>query len=147
MGEDGQGDHRSGLNPTFPFVIMEVRLPRILAAAVVGGGLAVAGGRVSVHSSQSLGRPIYSGVSSGAAFGASLALVLGILGISVSSLVSVPVFAFAGAMATLAAVFALAAPDGRLSSNTLIPSRGDCGCYPFCRDRIYRSIWPTSRWV
>jgi iron complex transport system permease protein len=31
------------INPTFPFVIMEVRLPRILAAAIVGGGLAVAG--------------------------------------------------------------------------------------------------------
>ncbi|MEK6202193.1 MAG: iron ABC transporter permease, partial [Desulfobulbaceae bacterium] len=31
------------MNPTFPFVIMDVRLPRILTAAIVGGGLAVAG--------------------------------------------------------------------------------------------------------
>ncbi len=112
----------SELNPTFPFVIMEVRLPRILAAAVVGGGLAVAGAVFQAILLNPLADPYTLGVSSGAAFGASLALVLGILGISVSPLVSVPVFAFVGAMATLAAVFALAAPDCRLSSNTLILS-------------------------
>ncbi len=112
----------SELNPTFPFVIMEVRLPRILAAAVVGGGLAVAGAVFQAILLNPLADPYTLGVSSGAAFGASLALVLGILGISVSPLVSVPLFAFVGAMATLAAVFALAAPDGRLSSNTLILS-------------------------
>ena len=110
------------INPTFPFVVMEVRLPRILAAAIVGGGLAVAGAVFQAILLNPLADPYTLGVSSGAAFGASLALVLGILGITVSPLVSVPLFAFLGAMATLAAVFALAAPDGRLSSNTLILS-------------------------
>jgi iron complex transport system permease protein len=110
------------INPTFPFVVMEVRLPRILAAAIVGGGLAVAGAVFQAILLNPLADPYTLGVSSGAAFGASLALVLGILGISVSPLVSVPLFAFLSAMATLAAVFALAAPDGRLSSNTLILS-------------------------
>jgi iron complex transport system permease protein len=110
------------LNPTFPFVITEVRLPRILAAALVGGGLAVAGGVFQAILLNPLADPYTLGVSSGAAFGASLALVLGILGITVPVFFSVPLFAFLGAMATLAAVFALAAPDGRLSSNTLILS-------------------------
>jgi iron complex transport system permease protein len=110
------------MNPTFPFVVMEVRLPRILAAAIVGGGLAVAGAVFQAILLNPLADPYTLGVSSGAAFGASLALVLGILGITVSPLVSVPLLAFLGAMATLVAVFALAAPDGRLSSNTLILS-------------------------
>jgi iron complex transport system permease protein len=110
------------MNSTFPFVVMEVRLPRILAAAIVGGGLAVAGAVFQAILLNPLADPYTLGVSSGAAFGASLALVLGILGITVSPLVSVPLLAFLGAMATLAAVFALAAPDGRLSSNTLILS-------------------------
>lgn len=110
------------LNPTFPFVIMEVRLPRILAAAIVGGGLAVAGAVFQAILLNPLADPYTLGVSSGAAFGASLALVLGILGITVPVFFSVPLLAFAGAMATLAAVFALAAPDGRLSANTLILS-------------------------
>ena len=110
------------INPTFPFVVMEVRLPRILAAALVGGGLAMAGAVFQGILLNPLADPYTLGVSSGAAFGASLALVLGIMGITVSTLISVPLFAFLGAMATLIAVFALAAPDGRLSSNTLILS-------------------------
>lgn len=110
------------INSAFPFVIMDVRLPRILTAAIVGGGLAVAGAVFQAILLNPLADPYTLGVSSGAAFGASLALVLGILGITVPVLVSVPLFAFLGAIATLAAVFALAAPDGRLSSNTLILS-------------------------
>ncbi|MBU0664902.1 MAG: iron ABC transporter permease [Proteobacteria bacterium] len=110
------------INPTFPFVIMEVRLPRILAAAFVGGGLAVAGAVFQAILLNPLADPYTLGVSSGAAFGASLALVLGILGITVPLFFSVPLFAFLGAMTTLIVVFALAAPDGRLSSNTLILS-------------------------
>lgn len=112
----------SGLDPAFPFVIMDVRLPRILTAAIVGGGLAVAGAVFQGILLNPLADPYTLGVSSGAAFGASLALVLTILGIAVPVTVSVPVFAFLGAVGTLAAVFALAAPDGRLSSGTLILS-------------------------
>lgn len=110
------------INPTYPFVIMDVRLPRILTAAIVGGGLAVAGAVFQAILLNPLADPYTLGVSSGAAFGASLALVLGILGITVPIVVSVPLFAFLGAIVTLGVVFALAAPDGRLSSNTLILS-------------------------
>jgi iron complex transport system permease protein len=110
------------INPTFPFVIMDVRLPRILTSAIVGGGLAVAGAVFQAILLNPLADPYTLGVSSGAAFGASLALVLSILGITVPIIVSVPLFAFLGAVATLVVVFALAAPDGRLSSNTLILS-------------------------
>jgi len=110
------------INPTFPFVIMDVRLPRILTSAIVGGGLAVAGAVFQAILLNPLADPYTLGVSSGAAFGASLALVLSILGITVPVIVSVPLFAFLGAVATLVVVFALAAPDGRLSSNTLILS-------------------------
>ncbi len=110
------------MNPSFPFVVMEVRLPRILAAALVGGGLAMAGAVFQSILLNPLADPYTLGVSSGAAFGASLALVLGIFGITIPAFFSVPLFAFIGAMTTLAAVFFLAAPDGRLSSNTLILS-------------------------
>ncbi len=110
------------MNPSFPFVVMEVRLPRILAAALVGGGLAMAGAVFQAILLNPLADPYTLGVSSGAAFGASLALVLGIFGISAPAFFSVPLLAFLGAMATLAVVFYLAAPDGRLSSNTLILS-------------------------
>jgi iron complex transport system permease protein len=109
-------------NTVFPLVVMDVRLPRILTAAVVGGGLAVAGGVFQAILLNPLADPYTLGISSGAAFGASMVLILTLFGITVPSFVSVPLFAFLGAMATLFAVFALASPNDRFSSNTLILS-------------------------
>ncbi|HIP39080.1 MAG TPA: iron ABC transporter permease [Desulfocapsa sulfexigens] len=110
------------INPTFPFVVMEVRLPRILTSALVGGGLAVAGAVFQAILLNPLADPYTLGISSGAAFGASLAIILTIFGIVIPAWFSIPVFAFLGAMATLIGVFSLASTDNRLSSNTLILS-------------------------
>ncbi len=116
------GKQALAINPTFPFVVMEVRLPRILTAALVGGGLAVAGAVFQAILLNPLADPYTLGISSGAAFGASLAIILSIFGIMIPSWLSIPIFAFIGAMATLVGVFSLASSDNRLSSNTLILS-------------------------
>ena len=116
------GQEAKGMDPTFPFVVMEVRLPRILTAALVGGGLAVAGAVFQAILLNPLADPYTLGISSGAAFGASLAIILTLFGITVPAWFSIPIFAFFGAMGTLIGVFSLAAPDNRLSSNTLILS-------------------------
>lgn len=107
---------------TSDIIIIDVRLPRILSATLVGAGLAIAGGVFQAILLNPLADPYTLGVSSGAAFGASTAFILPILGIAVPFVVSVPLFAFLGAMATLIAVFYLAAGDRHLSSNTLILS-------------------------
>jgi iron complex transport system permease protein len=116
------GLETNGINPTFPFVVMEVRLPRILTSALVGGGLAVAGAVFQAILLNPLADPYTLGISSGAAFGASLAIILTIFGIAIPAWFSIPLFAFLGAMATLIGVFSLASTDNRLSSNTLILS-------------------------
>lgn len=116
------GQTPEGINPTHPFVVMEVRLPRILTAALVGGGLAVAGAVFQAILLNPLADPYTLGISSGAAFGASLAIVLTIFGIAIPAWFSIPAFAFLGAMATLIGVFSLASTDNKLSSNTLILS-------------------------
>lgn len=110
------------INQTFSTVIMDVRLPRILAALLVGGGLAVAGGIFQAILLNPLADPYTLGISSGAAFGASTAFILSIFGMAIPLSVAVPVLAFIGAIGTLAAVFYLSAGDVRLSSNTLILS-------------------------
>ncbi len=117
-----QGQIPEGINPTYPFVVMEVRLPRILTAALVGGGLAVAGAVFQAILLNPLADPYTLGISSGAAFGASLAIILSIFGIAIPAWFSIPTFAFFGAMATLIGVFSLASTDNRLSSNSLILS-------------------------
>lgn len=117
-----QGQIPEGINPTYPFVVMEVRLPRILTSALVGGGLAVAGAVFQAILLNPLADPYTLGISSGAAFGASLAIILSIFGIAIPAWFSIPTFAFLGAMATLIGVFSLASTDNRLSSNSLILS-------------------------
>jgi iron complex transport system permease protein len=66
-----------------------------------------------------LADPYTLGVSSGAAFGAALALLFNL---TMVSQFSVPLFAFAGAVLTLFAVLSLSTFNGQMSANTLILS-------------------------
>ena len=100
-------------------VVMDVRLPRILTAALVGGGLAISGAVFQGILLNPLADPYTLGVSAGAAFGASLALLLNV---TFLGLWSVPAFAFGGAVATLMVVIYLTASSGDLSSGNLILS-------------------------
>ncbi len=109
----------SGMDSIFPVVVSDVRLPRILTAAIVGGGLAISGVVFQGILLNPLADPYTLGVSAGAAFGASLAILfnVGFLGTY-----SVPLFAFIGAAGTLIFVIYLSATGGGLSSNNLILS-------------------------
>ena len=102
-----------------PVVVLDVRLPRILTAAIVGGGLAIAGVVFQGILLNPLADPYTLGVSAGAAFGASLAILLNI---SFMSTWSVPLLAFVGAMSTLMFVLYLSSSGGGYSSNNLILS-------------------------
>ncbi len=115
----GKADFLAGLEPIISVVVMDVRLPRILSAAIVGGGLAVSGVVFQGILLNPLADPYTLGVSAGAAFGASLAILLniGFLGTY-----SVPLFAFLGAAATLLFVIYLSSSSGGFSSNNLILS-------------------------
>lgn len=115
----GNPDIYANLDDVYPFVVMDVRLPRILTAALVGGGLAVAGVVFQGILLNPLADPYTLGISSGAAFGASLALLLDI---TYMSHLSVPLFAFAGAILTLFVVLWLSSFNGQISANTLVLS-------------------------
>jgi iron complex transport system permease protein len=115
----GRADLLEGLDSIIPVVVMDVRLPRILSAGIVGGGLAISGVVFQGILLNPLADPYTLGVSAGAAFGASLAILLniGFLG-----LYSVPMFAFFGAATTLLFVIYLSSSSGGFSSNNLILS-------------------------
>jgi len=100
-------------------IIMDVRLPRILTAAAVGGGLALCGVVFQGILLNPLADPYTLGVSAGAAFGAALALLLNL---SVAGAYSVPCFAFLGATATLMLVIYLSSSAGGANANNLILS-------------------------
>ncbi len=109
----------AGLDKAVPFVVMDVRLPRILTAALVGGGLAMSGVVYQGILLNPLADPYTLGVSSGAAFGASLALLANLV---FPGVLSVSLFAFVGAVVTLFIVLHLSSFNGQISANTLILS-------------------------
>jgi iron complex transport system permease protein len=109
----------AGLDDVYPFVVLDVRLPRILCAVMVGGGLALSGVVFQGILLNPLADPYTLGISSGAAFGAALALFLDI---ALLGHFSVPLFAFGGALLTLLVVLWLSSFDGQMSANTLILS-------------------------
>ena len=115
----GQSNLLEGMDSIFPVVILDVRLPRILTAAVVGAGLAISGVVFQGILLNPLADPYTLGVSAGAAFGASLAILLNI---GMMGAYSVPLFAFIGAALTLLFVVYLSSSGGGISSNSLILS-------------------------
>ena len=98
-------------------VVLDVRLPRILTAALVGGNLAVAGVIFQAILLNPLADPYTLGVSSGAAFGASLALLANLAWLGS---LSVPLAAFVGALLAVLAVLGLAGGDRSYAGNSLI---------------------------
>ena len=108
-----------GLDEIFPVVVFDVRLPRILTAALVGGGLAMCGVVFQGILLNPLADPYTLGVSAGAAFGASLAILLNI---HLLGTYSIPLFAFVGAACTLLVVIYLSSSAEGWSSNNLILS-------------------------
>lgn len=113
---------RGAINTTDPLwqsVIMEVRLPRILTAVSVGFGLAVAGTIFQGLLLNPLADPFTLGVSSGAALGAALSLLLGLNFLGPTTLGAM---AFIGASLTLAAVIAMSGRDAEFAPTNLILS-------------------------
>lgn len=107
----------TNLQEAVPYVVMDVRLPRILLAAIVGAGLALAGVVYQGILINPLADPYTLGISSGAAFGASLALLASL---EWAGYFSTPLFAFIGALITLVVVLRLAVFNGQISTQTLI---------------------------
>jgi len=96
-------------------IVWHIRLPRITAAIVVGGGLAVAGAVMQCLIRNPLASPYTMGISHGAMFGASLAIVLFSLGgaestgkIFINNPYAVVIFAFSGTLLGMIVILILA---------------------------------------
>jgi ABC-type Fe3+-siderophore transport system permease subunit len=95
------------------------RLPRVVAAAIVGGSLAAAGVVFQALLRNPLASPDTLGVSTGAALGAMLAITFH-LDFNVGGIPSVPLASFLGALGALGAVYALASGRRRGLSTTVL---------------------------
>ncbi|MGW8193528.1 MAG: FecCD family ABC transporter permease, partial [Desulforhopalus sp.] len=111
------------VSPTLYRAMLNKFASRVRAAhptnLVVGGGLALSGAIYQGILLNPLADPYTLGISSGAAFGASLALLANV---SLLGHFSIPAFAFAGAVFTLLVVMRLSTFNGQISAQTLILS-------------------------
>jgi iron complex transport system permease protein len=104
---------------TARLVVLHLRLPRIVAAALAGGALAVAGIGLQGLTRNALAEPSVLGVSSGAAFGV-VAGQLGLAGRGVADALWLTLCGFAGALVAGSAVYLIAATHGSLAVPSLL---------------------------
>lgn len=98
-------------------IVWDIRLPRALLAALVGAGLALVGAVLQSVTRNPLADPHLLGISSGAAFGAILALLhTGMF----LGLATVPLLAFAGALGSTLMVLAVASFAQATSADRLV---------------------------
>ncbi|MFI6484768.1 FecCD family ABC transporter permease [Nonomuraea sp. NPDC050663] len=98
-------------------IVMDVRLPRVLLAAVIGAGLSVCGMALQALVRNPLADPMLLGVSSGASVGAVTVVVFSL---TTFGALSLPIAAFIGALAALVAVYFLARSGGRMTTVRLV---------------------------
>ena len=112
----------STLSSDYGMIVLDIRLPRILLAIVVGASLSVAGTSFQALLRNPLADPYVLGVSSGAALGAIISLVIeGHMNLTPELAgVITPLGAFIGAALTIAAVYVLGRREGQIDSNTLL---------------------------
>jgi len=112
----------SGISPGSLFssdnawmILWEIRLPRVIAAALVGCVLAVAGTAMQGLFRNPMADPYIIGTSSGGALGATIAIVL-------FAGTGRPVLAFIGAMVATFTVYFVARKGGKIPIETLLLS-------------------------
>lgn len=107
----------SGLDARRAAVLWELRVPRVVLGALVGGTLAMSGAAYQGVFRNPLADPYLLGVAAGAGMGATLAIAAG-----VGATVLLPLAAFAGGLVAVVATYALGrlGGGGRHTTATLI---------------------------
>ncbi len=111
----GQSEGRAAI------IVTDIRLPRVLLAAIMGANLAICGAAMQGLFRNPLADPSLIGVTAGASLGAAIAIVAGahqLQGIGILSVVSVG--AFTGGVLAVLFVYRLATTDSGTSVATML---------------------------
>jgi len=101
---------------SYTSIVMDVRLPRVLLGMLVGMGLAVSGCAMQGLFRNPMASPYVCGLSSGGAFGAALAVNLGL------AYIFLPFFAFLFATLTVFFVYMISRVNNKVPTETLLLS-------------------------
>ena len=113
-------DDGAGLKATDYLIMESIRLPRIIMAILIGGGLAVSGALMQGLFRNPLADPGIVGVSSGASLGAVSSIVLNGGLLAFAGIYALPFSAFLGGLLTTWLLYRIATRNGRTSIATLL---------------------------
>ncbi|WP_437814171.1 FecCD family ABC transporter permease [Sorangium sp. So ce1078] len=103
-------------------LLLDVRLPRVLLAAISGAGLAAVGAAFQALLQNPLAEPYVLGVSGGSALGAAVAITLGVGSATVLGATLLPAAALVGGLLSTVLVYAIArgAAEGTSGASMLL---------------------------
>ena len=110
-------DAGAGVGKSHELIVWNVRLPRVLLAATIGGGLSIVGAVMQAMFRNPLAEPGILGWSSGGAFFAVVAIYTGIYQ---RWFLLLPLVAFAGTLLTAYAVYGISRYRGFVENTTLL---------------------------
>ena len=105
-----------GWSETEKTILLQIRLPRIILAGIVGASLSVSGAVFQALFRNPLAEPYILGISSGSAVGAILAILLG----TGFGFLSIPAASFCGALITIFLVLGIGRKEYGFQTNTLL---------------------------
>jgi iron complex transport system permease protein len=109
----------AGVDPQHRDIVLNLRLPRLVLALLVGCGLAVAGCVMQSFFQNPMAEPSIVGVSAGATLGATIATIFG-LNVWIAGLSPVPIAAFIGALIATTVVYLLSRRGGKTPVTVLL---------------------------
>ena len=109
----------SGWQPTQETIVFQVRLPRVIGAALIGAALSTAGVLFQGLLRNPMADPYVIGTAAGAAFGAALAMLLP-LSVVFYGFGLVPIAAFLGALGSVLIVYRLARFGGKAPTISML---------------------------
>lgn len=107
----------AGSDETSAMILLKIRLPRTLAAAVLGGALALSGYMLQTYFHNPIAGPFVLGISSGARLTVAIALILAARGAIMLNSALMAAVAFVGALAAMSAVLLM---SSRIHSMSLL---------------------------
>jgi iron complex transport system permease protein len=119
-------------------IVWDLRIPRVLLAALVGMSLAMAGTVLQGLLLNPLADPYMIGVSSGAAVGAGLAVMLGL------AVAFLPAFAFVTALISVGIVYALARRGGNVSMLSFLLAGVVVGAFMWATLTLILTVAPDT---
>lgn len=132
------------VDPSLEVIILQVRLPEVIGAVLVGAALAVAGTLFQGILRNPLADPYLIGTSSGAALGATIAFVLPFDTVYGSFFPLTPLLAFVGALITVLFVYVLARSGGQTPVIMLLLSGVVMSAVLTAVQTLIVNLWPSN---